>query len=394
MPRSSGSGLEQRGYRLLQLLAGQFDVTVFVVSGDPVDAPGSAAARVAAMIEVAPVGNRSGLGRLVARWLPPLVALRPDWAADWPEIEAGYVLPDIRGPIELCVAFRLRMHGAAQVIAQALKPERMVLDLDDLESATLMSIGRCATRRMRLRLAFNCFSKAVQSFCLERLIVGRYDRVFLANPSDVQALRSVGGKAAIVCLPNRVVLAPHGSPAIPHVKSPMRRLLFVGTLGYFPNEDAALWIAERIVPALRRRTSLPFRVRIVGRHASPRLRKILSSVAEVEFLGEVPLLDSVYAETDVALLAVRCGGGTKVKALEAIAKRVPIVATSHAMHGLGMDAGKDYLLADTVEAIADGCAELLHQPERAAAMARSAYDRLTRLLASEAAVGVSESFPF
>ena len=394
MPHSCGSGLQQRAFHLLQLLSHEHAVIVFRASQEK-DRPCSASVAVAAGIEVVPVTTHVSLGRIAALWFPLLVLYRPTWAAGWPEIEAGYVLPKIIGPIKLCVTFRLRMHGVTEVIRHAFKPERMVLDLDDVESATLMSIGRFTWRRMRLRLGLNCLTKAIQSFCLERVVAQRYDRILLANPADVRALSLYRGRAKVMCLPNRISvteLAP--PPAHSATGSEIRRLLFVGTLGYFPNEDAALWISESIVPALRRRLAMPFVVRVVGRHASPRLREKLGKVSEIEFVGEVSKLGRWYAETDIALVVVRCGGGTKIKALEAVANSTPIVATSHGMYGLELEPGKDYLQGETADAIADRCAELLQHPEKAAAMARRAHERLKTGPASGSTAGAGTSLPF
>ena len=76
------------------------------------------------------------------------------------------------------------------------------------------------------------------------------------------------------------------------------------------------------------------------------------------------------------MVPVRCGGGTKLKALEAIAYRRAIVAFPQAMRGLGLRAGVDYLAAENAADFTNACLALLHDPASAAAMADAAAHRL------------------
>jgi glycosyltransferase involved in cell wall biosynthesis len=388
MPSPTGSGLQQRAFQILSQLTQRFETTVLVVCETEAVSDLNPAIPVATLR----VKTSMGLGKRLAQWIPPLVLLHPSWAADWPDMDSNYVLSLANdGPIALCFVFRLRMHGIAEVLRKSLKPLKTVLDLDDVESLTLASIGWFAVRRGRARLALTSFSKALQSFFLERLLVEHYDCVSLSNPDDLELMRSIAGSTEVKYLPNRAPSAPVA--VLAQTLPPISTLLFIGSLNYFPNEDAALWIVESVLVALRSRVKTRFRIRIAGRHASPRVRARMQGIPEVEFLGEVPLVQSLYAEAQIALVLVRCGGGTKIKALEAAAFRCPIVGTSHAMRGLGLKEGRDYLCGDTAEDIAACCAFLLEQPDRGQAMARNAYERLTSLSTVEWEMEELSNFP-
>lgn len=392
MPSPSGSGLQQRAFQVLSLLAQQFETAVLVACEATEMASCPIPLTLAVSVSLLPVTTKMTLGKRLAQWLPPLVQLHPQWATDWPQVDAIPTLPFASAsPIALCIVFRLRMHPVVELLRANQHPLKIALDLDDVESRTLASIGWFALRRGRVRMSLRSFSKAFQSWCLQRMLLKHYDRVYLANPDDVETLRSIAGGAELMYLPNRILLSTQ--TASPPSRGAIHTLLFIGTLGYFPNEDAALWIVESILPELRNRIRTPFCILIAGRNASPQLRAKMQGIPEVEFLGEVPDVESLYAEADLALVVVRCGGGTKIKALEAAAYQCPIVGTSHAMRGLGFEQGRDYLCGDTAEDVADCCALLLQQPARANAMAQDAYDRLTRLSSVESEEATSNNFP-
>jgi glycosyltransferase involved in cell wall biosynthesis len=376
---------------MLTLLARQFEVLVYVASeGEAASVACESVSSLAKRIEVLPVTTEKNWKKRIAQWLPFVVLFRPSWALDWPTLQAR--LPEYRqeAPPQSCVVFRLRLHCIAEEVLRQFPPLETTLDLDDIESATLASIGWFALKRGRLRLSFNSYSKACQAYLLERALLSHYDNVSVANPEDAAKLRSLDRKADVLSVPNRVTMSegiqPEGHSSIP-------TLVFVGTLGYFPNEDAALWIAESIVPALRTRLPNPFRILIAGRYASERLRARLQEVREIEFLGAVPRLQAVYAQADIALILVRCGGGTKIKALEAALHHCPMVATPHAMYGLGFQKDEDYLAGNSAEEIASQCALLLDQRARAKLMAQSAYERLARLSKEDSSVAGFTSLP-
>ena len=339
LPSPAGSGLQQRAFHWLTQLAEAYAVTLLVVE--------DSSCRV-----------KTDLNHLM------LYATHIDSAV-------VTALPVYTKPFHCCLVFRMRMHNVAQAVRRRCKIPMVLLDMDDLESATLASIALVALRRGRLRLAARNMMRAAQAFFLERYVPLLYQGVFLAAPEDLKSLpRGTAG----VCVPN--VPPPVGSQNAPPVGSPST-LLFVGTLNYFPNEDAALWLATEIAPRLRQLYSEPFRILIAGRNASARLQSRLAGVPEIEFLGEVPCLHPLYERAHIVLVPLRCGGGTKLKALEAVAHRRPIVGTTHAGRGLPLRAGSSYLAADGSNEFAAACVALMRDPAAAESLARLAADTQT-----------------
>ena len=133
-------------------------------------------------------------------------------------------------------------------------------------------------------------------------------------------------------------------------------VVFQGTLRYSPNADAARFLVEDVGPRLR--ALVPdARIRLVG-VAPPALARLAHPPA-VTLTGQVPDITAELARADVVVIPLRYGSGTRVKILEAFAHRIPVVSTSLGAEGLDVVAGKQLLVADDAEGIAQACASVL-----------------------------------
>jgi glycosyltransferase involved in cell wall biosynthesis len=128
--------------------------------------------------------------------------------------------------------------------------------------------------------------------------------------------------------------------------------VFVGTMSYGANVDAATWFVSRILPRIRAQRPA-VRLLLVGRGPNASVRR-LARVPGVEITGQVP--DVVpYLERATAFVApLRVGGGFPNKVAEALAAGVPVVATSKAHAGIGgLVPGVHLLEADDEAAFAE-----------------------------------------
>ena len=89
----------------------------------------------------------------------------------------------------------------------------------------------------------------------------------------------------------------------------------------------------------------------------------LDDPPKVTMVGQVPAIDAELARADLVVVPIRFGSGTRVKIVEAFAQRVPVVSTTLGAEGLEARNGEHLLLADTPDAIAAACAQLLTDPE-------------------------------
>ena len=130
-------------------------------------------------------------------------------------------------------------------------------------------------------------------------------------------------------------------------------------MNYPPNIEAACFFAEEILPLVRE--VVPHaRFHIVGADPAPEVRALASDAIVVH--GRVPDVRPFLAASEVVVVPVRSGGGTRLKVLEAAASGKAIVSTRLGVEGLDFSAD-DLLIADDAPDFARAVVRLLGDPK-------------------------------
>lgn len=256
---------------------------------------------------------------------------------------------------------------------------RAVIDYDDLRDHLVRSRLRSAwpdspgsrgrpplSRRLRDRLVADTEARAWAR--LQRQTSRDVRAVVVCSELDRQRLAVEN--AAIVPNGADVPAAPIGRLA---VGSPPTLCLH-GSLNYGPNADAATVLVRDVMPRVR--TVVPdVAVRLVGRNDGRVAR--FADTPGVVVTGPVPDIAAELARADVVVVPLRQGAGTRIKVLEALAHRVPVVATSIAVEGLDVLDGEHVLIADDPDHFAAACVTLLRDADLRARLA-DAGEQLAR----------------
>lgn len=128
-----------------------------------------------------------------------------------------------------------------------------------------------------------------------------------------------------------------------------RDIFFIGGFQHPPNIDAADWLVDEIMPALR--TDSPdIRLHLIGSRMPERIRQLHAPGIVVHgFVEDVtPFLKSCR----LSVAPLRYGAGVKGKVNQAMAWGVPVVATSCAAEGMFLKDGTDVLVANDTRAFA------------------------------------------
>jgi polysaccharide biosynthesis protein PslH len=153
-------------------------------------------------------------------------------------------------------------------------------------------------------------------------------------------------------------------------------MIFAGAMTFAPNRDAMAWFVNDILPAVRAQVPGAM-LTITGDPGSP------PPFADpgVLMTGRVPDVRALVAASAVSVAPIRTGGGTRLKILEAMALRTPIVATARAVEGIDVRHGEHVLIAETPPAFAAAIEQVLRDPagaremaERACQLFRARYD--------------------
>jgi glycosyltransferase involved in cell wall biosynthesis len=185
------------------------------------------------------------------------------------------------------------------------------------------------------------------------------------SEEDREVLSALAPASRIVSIPTGVDIGyfrPESGREQPH------RLVFSGSMDWYPNEDAMLHFIEAILPRLRQ-VHPDLAVTIVGRNPRERLRAA-AQAARVEVTGTVNDVRPFVAQGSVYVVPLRVGGGTRLKIFEALAMGKAVVSTTIGAEGLGLEAGRHLLIADADEEFARTVLTLLASPDRRRALGR------------------------
>lgn len=157
-----------------------------------------------------------------------------------------------------------------------------------------------------------------------------------------------------------------------------RQVVFCGSMDWMANIDGIEYFYEKVWPLIR--TQVPdARMKIVGRKPPRTLvDRICNKSSEWEFTGFVDDVRDHIRGAAVFIIPLRVGGGTRIKAFEAMAMGSPVVSTSIGIEGLPVIDGVHYLCADDPASMADKVTALLRDD-----LLRTSISKAARQLVEE-----------
>lgn len=216
------------------------------------------------------------------------------------------------------------------------------LDHHNIESHMLLRRAR-QEKSLLKRVYFLQEGIRLQRF--EKRVCPKYQGHITCSDIDSERLNRISPSSNIKTIPNGVdtsFFAPKG------LKQKEATLIFVGTMGWYPNIEAVLFICSEIMPRLRK--SRPgVTLQIVGANPPEQVKKFGYEYDDISVLGFVDEVRDFIEKATVYVCPIMDGGGTKLKILDALAMEKPIVAHKIASEGINVIDGENILLADQAD---------------------------------------------
>ena len=191
----------------------------------------------------------------------------------------------------------------------------------------------------------------------ERTVLTQFHRVAVLAQPDLRYLASLSSlPSALVRVPYAVDIAYFSQTVRRPVADPPL-FIFVGQLGYIPNQDAVRQLVSRVWPVIRRRWPRA-RLRVVGAGPGRDLRALLKS-RDVELAADVADVRTELEDATALLVPMRLGTGVQTKVLEAMAAGVPVICSRFANSGIEAAEGEHLLVADTPQEYVARAEELI-----------------------------------
>ncbi|MBO7066209.1 MAG: glycosyltransferase [Alphaproteobacteria bacterium] len=149
-----------------------------------------------------------------------------------------------------------------------------------------------------------------------------------------------------------------------YIANDRRDIMFIGGYKHTPNQDAAKWLLNEIMPRVWAKKP-DIKIHMVGSNMPKALADLAATYPNVVLDGFVTdeQLNTLYRQIKMSVIPLRFGAGIKGKIVEAIYNKVPVITTTIGAEGITSD--QDFLTVfDDTEKLADAIIEMYDDNDR------------------------------
>ncbi len=213
-------------------------------------------------------------------------------------------------------------------------------------------------------------------------LMNKYDHVFALSPKDKEEFAHYIPNQKIHVAPFPILDSLTAKESALDDFKPTK-LVFLGSQGHLPNEDAVRWFIKEVYTEIRARTGL--KLYVTGQWE----KDIIKMNPEVTFTGFINDL-SGFLQNCIVISPIRLGGGgIRAKVLQTMAMRVPMISSRLGCEGVeGLKHMENIMIADTRDAFISCIHDLIEKKELCIKIISNAFS-LIKNNYSEEAVGKS-----
>ncbi len=229
-----------------------------------------------------------------------------------------------------------------------------ILDAHNVEYDNFKRMSAIRNPIMKFYYRLESFKFYYEEIALAR----KQDAIFATSLRDIDLFKQDVPEKPMFLVPNGVDLnyfLPDNSTPEPN------SIVFVGMMQYVPNVDGILYFLDTIFPIIVEKIP-DIRLYIVGKNPTDAIKNRASK--NVVVTGFVNDIRPYIRKATVYVIPLRMGGGTRLKMMEALSMRIPIVTTSLGCEGIDVVNGRDAIIEDDPTKFAEAVIDLLHNPER------------------------------
>ncbi len=208
----------------------------------------------------------------------------------------------------------------------------------------------------------------------EKKLCSEFTFNFTCSDVDTERLQEIAENSRVHTIPNGVDIDYFDpEPALPKVD----RIIFVGTLSWYPNIEAVEYIAKEVWPKIKQ-VYPDLGIDIIGANPPPGIVALSKSDPSFKVHGIVDDIRPYMKQAKCYVCPIKDGGGTKLKILDALSMGMAIVADDIACEGIEVENNKNILFANTAEEYVSAISSLLENDKK-----RSILENNARQLAED-----------
>ena len=293
-----------------------------------------------------PEAAQRGVSDSMSRALSRALAARPWEAIVFDSICAGWALPAV-----------------LQHQTRVARPAKVVYIAHNHEITVARRIADAARGARRLHKGWD----ALRMARFERKLIAASDLVTSNTPEDCQTFSEEAAPKPVILLP-----PGYGGPRVPERTidaSVPRRAVVIGSFDWPPKRISLERFLAEAAPIFE---TAGIELQIVGETAPAYLAELRARFPTINFVGRVQDVRPYMAHARIALVPDELGG-FKLKGLDYVFNRLPIMAMDVALPGMPLENGVSVGLFDNHRALAEGVVALIDDFDTLNRRQRAAY---------------------
>jgi len=231
------------------------------------------------------------------------------------------------------------------------------------------------------RVYFKVLAQRLKKFELAQIAGNRCDAIVPITSRDGGSFKKLGAK-----IPIHAATAGIDFDEIDKtpVKEEQPSVFFIGALDWKPNQDGLRWFLNSVWPKIHKRYP-KVKFYIAGR----RMPESFNDYAreDIVVLGEVDDAHKYMKSKSIMVVPLFSGSGMRIKIIEGMALKRPIVATKVAIEGISYRQGEHLYVTDNASEFADRVSLLIEKPAMAEIMGERAFAHVKRNFDNQAIIG-------
>ena len=207
-------------------------------------------------------------------------------------------------------------------------------------------------------------SQARKMELFEQMVARQFDGVVTVSERDAAYFRGLVGDDRVFAIPTTVDLDYFTYRRVKSaVPSGGGSIVFSGSMDWLANVDGVRFFMDEVWPRIAEARPAA-KMLVVGRSPPRDLVQVAKDRGLMwTFTGFVDDIRDYVNAADVYVIPLRVGGGTRIKAFQAMAMGCPVVSTSLGIEGLPVAHGEHCILADSADAFAAAVLQLLDRAD-------------------------------